>query len=302
VGESGTGKELLARAIHGAGKRRDKLFVGENCGAISETLLESELFGHTKGAFTGADEDRKGLFEVANGGTLFLDEIGDMSESMQRKLLRVLEEGEIRPIGSKDTITVDVRVIAASNRDLKSLVQKGVFRADLYYRLNVITLELPPLRERAADIPLLLEEFTAEVCREEGITRRFSESAAKALEQYTWPGNVRELRNVVRRVLITSPRRIVARKEVAEYLRSRGPVSHSGKCIERDGAQVVLRIPARESFNEIIDECEKAVLEHALEECAWNKSRVTKVLKIPRQSLYNKIAKYDLQRNWDERG
>ncbi len=300
VGESGTGKELLARAIHAAGKRSEKMFVGENCGAISETLLESELFGHVKGAFTGADDNRKGLFELADGGTLFLDEIGDMSEGMQRKLLRVLEEGEIRPIGSKETIKVDVRVVAASNRDLKSLVQKGEFRTDLYYRMNVITLELPPLRERPGDIPLLLEAFTSEICTEEGMTKRFSESALKALQQYTWPGNVRELRNVVRRVLITSPRRIVARKEVAEYLESKGPVAHSGKCIERDGTQIVLRIPARESFNEIVDECERVVLEHALEACAWNKSKVTKVLKIPRQSLYNKIAKYDLQRNWDE--
>ena len=300
VGESGTGKELVARAVHEAGARSEKMFVGENCGAISETLLESELFGHVKGAFTGADNDRKGLFELADGGTLFLDEIGDMSESMQRKLLRVLEEGEIRPIGSKETIKVDVRVVAASNRDLKVLVQKGEFRTDLYYRMNVITLELPPLRERPGDIPLLLEEFTAEICKDEGISKRFSESALKALQQYTWPGNVRELRNVVRRVLITSPRRIVARKEVAEYLESNGPVAHSGKCIERDGTQIVLRIPARESFNEIIDECERVVLEHALEASAWNKSKVTKVLKIPRQSLYNKIAKYDLQRSWDE--
>ena len=298
IGESGTGKELFARAIHSAGTRSDRMFVGENCGAISETLLESELFGHVRGAFTGADDDRQGLFELANGGTLFLDEIGDMSESMQRKLLRVLQEGLIRPIGSKETIAVDVRVISASNRDLKTLVQKGTFRADLFYRLNVITIELPPLRERAADIPLLVERFCAEVCAAEGVVRRFSESAARALASYTWPGNVRELRNVVRRAMLTSTRRLVARKEVAEYLNTSGPVAHSGKNIERDDGQIVLRIPARETFNEIIDECERVVLSHALEECAWNKSKVTKVLKIPRQSLYNKIAKYDLKREW----
>lgn len=299
VGESGTGKELLARAVHESGKRRDKLFVAENCGAISETLLESELFGHVKGAFTGADDDRKGLFELANGGTLFLDEIGDTSEGMQRKLLRVLQEGVIRPIGSKESIHVDVRVVCASNRDLKSLVDKGTFRADLFYRLNVITLQVPPLRERPGDIPLLVQRFTDEACAEENISRRFSESALKALVQYTWPGNIRELRNVVRRALITSTRRVVARKEVAEFLKSRGPVVHSGENIERDEGQVTIRIPARESFNEMVDECERVILSHALKGCAWNKSKVTKVLKIPRQSLYNKIARYDLQREWN---
>ena len=300
VGESGTGKEILARAIHLAGNRSEHRFVGENCGAISETLLESELFGHVKGAFTGADEDRQGLFELASGGTLFLDEIGDMSEGMQRKLLRVLQEGVIRPIGSKETIAVDVRVISASNRDLQILVQEGRFRADLFYRLNVIGIELPPLRDRAADIPLLADHFTREVCAEEGFTRRFSPSALTAFEQYTWPGNVRELRNVVRRALLTASRRTVARKEVAPLLQASGPVSHSGRDIVREEGGIVLRIPARETFNEIIDECERIVLTHALEECAWNKSKVTKVLKIPRQSLYNKIAKYDLSRSWDD--
>ncbi len=300
IGESGTGKELLARAIHRAGARSEANFVGENCGAITESLLESELFGHVKGAFTGADEDRQGLFEVANGGTLFLDEIGDMSEGMQRKLLRVLQEGVIRPIGGKDSVKVDVRVISASNRDLKALVDKGTFRADLFYRLNVITLELPPLRERAGDIPLLIRKFTSEVCREEGVRRQFSESALTALEQYSWPGNVRELRNLVRRVVLTSKRRVIARKEVAEFLQLEGPVAHSGENIYRDDSHVVLRIPARDTFNGLIDECERLILEHALGECSWNKSKVTKVLKIPRQSLYNKIAKYDLQRKWGD--
>ncbi len=300
IGESGTGKELLARAVHEAGSRRANRFVAENCGAISETLLESELFGHVKGAFTGAEEDREGLFEVADGGTLFLDEISDTSESMQRKLLRVLQEGVIRRIGSKDIIKVDVRVICASNRDLKGLVDKGNFRADLYYRLNVITLEMPPLRKRQGDIPLLVEHFVRQVCSEEKFSKRFSDSAMKALVEYGWPGNIRELRNVVRRVLLTSPRRVVARKDVAEFLKSGGPVAHSGEHIRREDDQMTIRIPARDSFNEIIDECERVVLEHALNECSWNKSRVTKVLKIPRQSLYNKIAKFDLQRTWDE--
>jgi transcriptional regulator with GAF, ATPase, and Fis domain len=299
-GESGTGKELLARAIHEASARKDRTFVAENCGAIAENLLESELFGHVKGAFTGADEDRKGLFELANGGTLFLDEIGDMSEGMQRKLLRVLQEGLIRPIGGKQTSKVNVRVICASNRDLRHLVQKGEFRADLYYRLNVITLELPPLRDRPGDIPLLVHHFAAEVSEEEGVRRRFSESAMKALCQYPWPGNVRELRNVIRRVMITCPHRVIARKDVMPLLSVSASSPRSGQNMERDDKDLLLRVPARESFHEIIEECERVVLLNALNQFSWNKSKVTKALRIPRQSLYNKIAKFRLERSWGE--
>jgi len=297
-GESGTGKELLARSIHDAGVRREKPFLAENCGAIPENLLESELFGHTKGSFTGADEDKQGLFESANGGTLFLDEIGDMSEGMQRKLLRVLQEGVIRPIGAKSTAKVDVRVICASNRDLKVLVQKGTFRADLYYRLNVITIEVPPLRERPGDIPALVRHVAANICEEEGTKRRFSQSAMKALAEYPWPGNIRELRNVLRRVIVTSARRVVTRKDVIVYLSNLTASPRSGENIDRDDKDLVIRVPARDSFNDIIDECERVVLLNALKQCAWNKSRVTKALKIPRQSLYNKIAKYRLERDW----
>jgi len=296
-GESGTGKELVARAIHLASKRRDREFVSENCGAISESLLESELFGHVKGAFTGADDDRKGLFELADRGTLFLDEISDMPESMQRKLLRALQEGVIRPIGSKDSLNVDVRVLCASNRDLKHLVERGEFRADLYYRLNVITIEVPPLRERRGDIPALVRHFTREVAEHDGVRKRLSASARTALEQYGWPGNVRELRNVVRRVLLTSSRRMIARKDVLPFL---GGGAQGAAClgenVARDDDELILRIPARQTFNEIIDECERLILTNALKENGWNKSRVTKVLGIPRQSLYNKIAKHELTR------
>jgi len=298
VGESGTGKELLARAIHQAGNRRDKSFIAENCGSIPENLLESELFGHVKGAFTGAEEDRKGLFELATEGILFLDEIGDMSEGMQRKLLRVLEEGVLRPIGSKKTVAVDVRVICASNRDLKQLVQQKSFRADLYYRLNVISLELPALRQRLGDLPALVQHMLAEVEREEGTSKRFSESAMNALAQYSWPGNLRELRNVLRRVVLTCPTRSVARKDVVPFLTPAGTASFVGENLERDENRLVLRLPARQSFHGIIEECERIVLLNALKECAWNKSKVTQVLKIPRQSLYNKIAKYKLSRDW----
>ncbi|MCZ6795450.1 MAG: sigma-54 dependent transcriptional regulator [Planctomycetota bacterium] len=297
-GESGTGKELVARAIHEASDRREHAFVSENCGAIAENLLESELFGHVKGAFTGADQDRKGLFELADKGTLFLDEIGDMSEGMQRKLLRSLQEGTVRPIGGKTSIHVDVRVVCASNRDLKRLVREGSFRTDLYYRLNVILLQLPPVRERREDLPLLVEYFTAQFAEEEGIKKRFGDSATKAMVQYSWPGNVRELRNVIRRVMLTCPRRVVARKDVLPYLTNEHATACLGENLERENNQLVLRIPLRKAFNDIIDECEKLVLMNALKENGWNKSRVTKALGIPRQSLYNKIAKYDLQREW----
>lgn len=297
LGESGTGKELLAQAIHYAGCRSEAKFVSESCGAISETLLESELFGHVKGAFTGADESRKGLFELANGGTLFLDEIGDMSEGMQRKLLRVLQEGIIRPIGSKEMIHVDVRVIYASNRDLRLLVEKGTFRADLYYRLNVITLEIPPLRDRMDDVPLLVKGILTKL-QKAGFRRRLSRSALRALMSYSWPGNVRELENVLQRLAVTGTRRLVTRKEILPLLDGGPARSYVGEGIEDDEGdnQIVLRIPQRQTFNEIISECEKAVLLNSLKENRWNKSRVTKVLQIPRQSLYNKIAKYKLRK------
>jgi DNA-binding NtrC family response regulator len=296
LGESGTGKELLARAIHQAGKRAQAQFISENCGAISESLLESELFGYVRGAFTGADENRKGLFELAHGGTLFLDEISDMSEGMQRKLLRVLQEGVIRPIGSKKVVEVDVRVICASNRDLKALVERGAFRADLYYRLNVISVELPPLRERMDDLPYIIRAVIDGIWKEEGIRRRLSDSAMKALLSYSWPGNVRELTNVLRRAFVSGDRRLITRKEILALL-TRGPArSYVGEGAEEAENQILLRIPRRGTFNEIIEECEKAILLNALKENRWNKSRVTKLLQIPRQSLYNKIAKYELKR------
>jgi DNA-binding NtrC family response regulator len=295
-GESGTGKELVARAIHQAGNRGKRDFVSENCGAISETLLESELFGHVKGSFTGADEDRQGLFSAADKGVLFLDEIGDMSENMQCKLLRTLQEGVVRPVGGRDSFAVDTRVICASNTDLKQLVGKGVFRADLFYRLNVISIDLPPLRQRRADIPLLVKHFLDTISREEGVRRRLSSSASKALVDYGWPGNVRELSNVLRKVLLTSEDKEIARKDLTPFLSAAAPgAACLGDGIEKDTDHLVLRIPLRESFNEIIDECERLVLLNALTEGGWNKSRVTRALSIPRQSLYNKIAKYDLE-------
>lgn len=201
-GESGTGKELIARAIHQSSTRRDKPFVTENCAAIPETLLESELFGYKRGAFTGADRDHKGLFQMADKGTLFLDEIGDMSLSMQSKLLRALQDGEIRPVGGTASVRVDVRVVSASNRILRDMVAKQTFREDLYYRLSGVTIELPPLRDRADDIPRLAAFFVGRVAQE---MRRpapvLGSTAKQALQRYRWPGNIRELENEIRRCL-----------------------------------------------------------------------------------------------------
>jgi transcriptional regulator with PAS, ATPase and Fis domain len=201
-GASGTGKELVARAIHKNSQRRDKEYVTENCAAIPETLLESELFGYTKGAFTGAEKNKRGLFVAADGGTLFLDEIGDMSLNMQKKLLRVLQDGEIRPVGSNAVLHVNVRVLSASNKNLRDMVDRKQFREDLFFRLNTITVELPPLRDRASDIPALAAHFIDKVSGEMGVDPApISEEALEALKRYRWPGNIRELENEMRRCL-----------------------------------------------------------------------------------------------------
>lgn len=201
-GESGTGKELIAKAIHDNSNRSDKPFITENCAAIPETLQESELFGYKRGAFTGADRDRKGLFQMADKGTLFLDEVGDMSLNMQKKLLRALQDGEIRPVGATKSVYVDVRVVSASNRILKEMADRGEFREDLYYRLNGVTLELPPLRDRAEDVPKLAEHFVTRIAAEMGTEAPPIRSDARnAMRRYRWPGNIRELENEMRRCL-----------------------------------------------------------------------------------------------------
>jgi transcriptional regulator with GAF, ATPase, and Fis domain len=199
-GESGTGKELVARAIYERSTRKERRFFSENCSALSESLLESELFGHVRGAFTGADRDRKGILELADGGSLFLDEIGDMSLRMQSKLLRALQEGELRPVGGKETIRVDVRIISATNHSLLSLIKEGGFREDLFYRINVVTINLPPLRDRKADVPALVEHFLDRIAADTGLPRKhFTPGALELLMGYEWPGNIRELENVVQR-------------------------------------------------------------------------------------------------------
>src|SRR5438034_3208809 len=201
TGESGTGKELVARAIHDLSPRAEKPFVSINCGAFTETLLESELFGYVKGSFTGANTNRKGLFEAANTGTIFLDEIGEMSPAMQVKLLRVLQERKLRPVGATEELSVDTRVIAATNRDLGSMVTAGTFREDLYYRISVIPMELPPLRERVEDISELATHFVEKFCAPTGRTLTVSENAMRLLEKYSWPGSVRELEHAIERAV-----------------------------------------------------------------------------------------------------
>jgi DNA-binding NtrC family response regulator len=286
-GESGTGKELVAQAIHQNSPRKGKVFVSENCGALTETLLESELFGYVKGAFTGAAKDHKGLFELAEGGTLFLDEVGDMSAGMQKKLLRVLQEGVIRRVGGKDFIPVNVRVISATNKDLLEEVHAGNFREDLYYRLNVINLKLPPLRERREDIPLLVERFLTDLGREAGVARSIEPAALDQLTNYSWPGNIRELRNEISKLLalVDGDIRI---QDLSETIRLGDRRDFPFQSLEKELPHLTLR--------EATERLEKEMIRQAIAHCRGNKSLMAKLLQVPKTSLYNKISKYGLER------
>lgn len=274
TGESGTGKELVARAIHAASPRRLMPMVVIHCGALTETLLESELFGHEKGAFTGAQYRKKGKFEVADGGTVFLDEISDISLKTQTDLLRVLQEKEIVRVGGTQPIQVDFRCITATNRDLEELVKEGTFRPDLYYRLNVFRIDLPPLRHRREDIPLLAEHFLRKFAA--AMNKRVTRITAEAMDllmDYDWPGNVRELENAIERAMVIG-------KE---------PELQAGDF------PIQLRLPAQ-SAGRTLEEIERAHIEKVIEECNWNLSRAARVLDIDRVTLYNRIKKYGLQR------
>ncbi len=286
-GESGTGKELVARAIHHNGPRKNGPFVSENCAAIPETLLESELFGYKKGAFTGAHADKKGLFEVANGGTLFLDEIGDMAMSMQKKLLRVLQNGEIRPVGGERVITVTVRILAASNQDLRRLCKEGKFREDLLYRLNVITVELPPLRERREDIPLLVEKFMGEfVSSNKTQPRTISEDAIEALQAHDWPGNVRELRNEVHRAAALSDK-VVVPLVLSSAVRRR---IEEPEAIEGLGEKSL-----KEMVREVTVDLERRVIQQALRQSEGRKAAAARLLGVSRPTLDAKLEAYDIK-------
>ncbi|MBL8840353.1 MAG: sigma-54-dependent Fis family transcriptional regulator [Planctomycetes bacterium] len=275
LGESGVGKEVVARAIHRLGRRREKPFIAENCAAIAENLLEAELFGYTKGAFTGADRDKLGLFEEANGGTLFLDEIGDMDLSMQRKLLRVLQEGEFRKVGGREAIKVDVRILSATNADLAKKLEEGTFREDLYFRLKVMCVRVPPLRERRGDIPALIDHFLAEASKETGRPPpRITDEAKSVLVNYAWPGNVRELRNETLKLAVVSQETIDARS-----LRGLGEGTRQNH----------LALAGR-----TLEELEKEAIRQALEVARGKRVEAARLLGLPRRTFYNRLKRYGL--------
>ncbi len=282
MGESGTGKELLAKAIHQNSLRAGKPFVTVNCGAIPETLVESELFGHRKGAFTGAVADRAGKFEAANEGTVFLDEVGELPPSAQVKLLRVIQEREIDKIGNPRPIPVNVRIIAATNRNLKNLVEDGEFREDLYYRLSVVTIEIPPLRERRDDIPLLAQHFLSKLRARYQLSQLvFSEEALERISQYDWPGNVRELENLVERVVVLAKENVIRDSDLPPELRQ----------TQSRVAGINLQLPEEGISLEAV---EKELLLRALEKFAWNQTHAAKYLDISRKTLIYRMEKYGL--------
>jgi Nif-specific regulatory protein len=282
-GETGTGKELVASAIHYQSRRRDKLFVAQNCAALPENLLESELFGHKKGAFTGAESDKKGLFELADGGTLFLDEVGELPLTLQAKLLRALQEGTIRPVGHTAEKQVDVRILCASNRNLAAEVDKGAFRQDLFYRLMVFPIRLPPLRERREDVPLLAEHFLAKYTAEyRKPVAGFSQAALDALCAYAWPGNIRELENEVQRLVIQGePDAFVEAEQLSPQIRK----------IEGTMQRIA---PKKGTLKEMVDQVERWLLAEALREHGGNKTRTADALGITREGLHKKLSKFGM--------
>jgi transcriptional regulator with PAS, ATPase and Fis domain len=285
AGETGTGKDLVARAIHYSGPRKEARFVTQNCAALPDTLLESELYGHVRGAFTGAHVNKKGLFEVAHRGTIFLDEVGEMHPGMQVRLLRVLQDGEIRPLGSSETRTVDVRVIAATNRDLRKDVEDGRFREDLYYRLRVVEIALPPLRERKSDIPLLAHHFLDVANRKMGRKiKGFTNAVIDRFVAYEWSGNVRELENEIERaVALAGDVDVVSVEMLSEDIRGTAPVMNVVP-EELDGALVL---------NAAVDALKRRMILAAIAETG-SKTRAAEKLGIPRQSLQKMMKRLDL--------
>jgi DNA-binding NtrC family response regulator len=284
IGDSGTGKELVARAIHAHGRRSSRPFVPVNCGALTESVLESELFGHTRGAFTGAISDTKGIFEQATGGTVFLDEIGETSPALQVKLLRVLQEGEVRPVGGSRIVKVDVRVVAATNVDLEREVANQRFRQDLFYRLSVIVIRVPPLRERREDIPLLIQTFLQNACARAGRRVELSAGAIAALAAYRWPGNVRELENTIERLVVLSRGSII---DVPDL-----PFKNSGPDLHE---RLFADLPS-------LDELERRYLVHVIEQVGGNRTRAAEVLGIDRRTLYRMAERFGIDLKEDISG
>ncbi len=284
-GESGTGKELVARLIHEAGPRRERDFVRVNCAALSSTLLESELFGHEKGAFTGAVKERVGRFELADGGTLLLDEIGEFPYELQAKVLRVLEQEEFERVGGVKTLKVDVHVIAVTNRDLEREVQEGRFRADLFYRLNVVPLRLPPLRDRKTDIPALVSHFLSTYSPASRPTPTMSDQGLKGLMDYSWPGNIRELQNFVRRLLVLNRSVVINSASVRQTLEFQGKVADVG-----DGRS-----------SNTLREMERDAILKALSDTGNNRTRAAKILGLSTRTLFNKIKSYE-EEGWVNHG
>jgi transcriptional regulator with GAF, ATPase, and Fis domain len=295
TGETGTGKELIAKAIHANSARGEQTFVPVNSGSVPPDLLESTLFGHVKGSFTGAIASRKGYFELANRGTIFFDEIGTISLETQAKLLRVIQEREFMPLGSGETVKVDVRIIAATNADLRRLVEDGKFREDLYYRLNVINVVLPPLRDRKEDIPLLIDHFFTKYCREnekfldsaQRSTLRFEAEALQILMDHTWPGNVRELENVVERAVVLASAQSVAADVLPDYL-----VQTGGMRIRRDESGY---LPADASLFEMVADFERRKIVEQLEASNWSQTDAAEALHIPLSTLNQKIKRLSIE-------
>ena len=285
TGETGTGKEVIARAIHYTSRRAENLFVAQNCSAVPENLLESELFGHMRGAFTGADRDKKGLFELADGGTMFLDEIGEMPTLLQSKLLRVLQEGEICPVGAARPKRVDVRIVSATHRDLEKMVASGAFRQDLFYRLHVFPLRLPALRERREDIPMLARHFLARYAREFGlVASRFSTDALDCFVAYDWPGNVRELQNEIQRVLIQKRQgEVILVDDLSTQVRG-GRTNLGGDVLPRG------------PLKEMMENVERTLLARSLREHDNNKTQTAEALGITREGLHKKLARFGMKK------
>jgi len=287
-GETGTGKGLVARAIHQKSRRRNKPFISINCGAIPENLLESELFGHLKGAFTGATSSKPGKFELADGGTVFLDEIGDMSPDLQVKVLKVLEEGEFEPVGGAKSVKVDVRIVAATHRDLSEEVQKGNFREDLFYRLYVIPMTLPALRDRPEDIRHLVHFFLQQAnSKNRRQVAGISEDALEALVTHAWPGNVRELRNLVERLIVLKGTGLIGRRDLPEELRGEARAVECSSMIEISEEGICL--------NSAVTEFEKALILQSLEKTKWVKNKAAKLLHLNRTTLVEKIKRHQLR-------